>query len=329
MKIILAALATVTILGLIGCDSPITQSKNQIPPVVEEQEKIVSPVSKKYNPPKPPAGITVQIPTKIKKYQTGTSGTTLLMLNKTLNDLRNGADAIVIGYPTQHFMDRDHRFVPLKESDGTDSPYIDYEWTTGNFRVENILYQKAGINLSTGQGISPGETVGLRYNPNTGVATRTISASCYELKQNSRYLIVVRKGQTNNYAMDNFNLARFNLDGTDTEDEAGAVNGIAFGTKTDKQKLREELTAAYGVTFAVPTTVAPSITSLSPNTAIPGSVGFTLTVTGANFKNGAVVKFGGMDKPTTFLSATSLSATIAAPDIATAGTRPVDRKSVV
>lgn len=70
----------------------------------------------------------------------------------------------------------------------------------------------------------------------------------------------------------------------------------------------------------MPTTVAPGITALSPNTAVPGGAMFTLTVTGTDFKNGAVIKFGAAEEPTTFLSATSLSATIPASDIATAGT---------
>lgn len=73
----------------------------------------------------------------------------------------------------------------------------------------------------------------------------------------------------------------------------------------------------------MPTTVAPSISSLSPGTAAPGGAAFTLTVNGTDFKNGAVVKFGNSEKITTFLSATQLSAPITASEIATTASVPV------
>ncbi|MCI0400489.1 MAG: IPT/TIG domain-containing protein, partial [Gammaproteobacteria bacterium] len=51
--------------------------------------------------------------------------------------------------------------------------------------------------------------------------------------------------------------------------------------------------------------------------------GFTLTVNGSNFINGSVVRWNGADRTTTFVSATQLTATIPASDIATAGTAAV------
>jgi hypothetical protein len=64
----------------------------------------------------------------------------------------------------------------------------------------------------------------------------------------------------------------------------------------------------------------PVITSLSPNTAIAGGAGFTLTVTGKNFVSTSVVKWAGSARATTFVSATELTATILATDIAKGGT---------
>src|SRR5205085_10150966 len=46
----------------------------------------------------------------------------------------------------------------------------------------------------------------------------------------------------------------------------------------------------------------------------------TLTVTGAGFVNGAVVQVDGNARPTTFGSATSVSASLPASDVTTAGT---------
>jgi hypothetical protein len=64
----------------------------------------------------------------------------------------------------------------------------------------------------------------------------------------------------------------------------------------------------------------PAITSLSPNTAIAGGSGFTLTVTGKNFLSTSVVKWAGSVRATTFVGATELTATILATDIAKGGT---------
>jgi len=73
----------------------------------------------------------------------------------------------------------------------------------------------------------------------------------------------------------------------------------------------------------VPVNPAPSVSSLSPSSAPAGGAGFTLTVTGTNFINGSVVRWNGADRATTFVSATQLTASVTAADIATAGTAQV------
>jgi hypothetical protein len=68
---------------------------------------------------------------------------------------------------------------------------------------------------------------------------------------------------------------------------------------------------------------APSISSISPTTKTAGEAQFTLTVNGANFVNGAVVRVGGSNRTTTFVNAGQLTATIPASDIASAGSRVI------
>jgi len=65
---------------------------------------------------------------------------------------------------------------------------------------------------------------------------------------------------------------------------------------------------------------APTITALTPDSAIVGSGAFTLTVDGANFASGAIVRWNGADRPTTFVSATRLTAQITAVDVGLTGT---------
>ncbi len=67
----------------------------------------------------------------------------------------------------------------------------------------------------------------------------------------------------------------------------------------------------------------PGLTSLTPDVVVVDSAGFTLTVQGANFVPGAVVRWNGADRATTYQSPTLLQAAIDASDIDTAGSASV------
>ncbi|ABQ89655.1 beta strand repeat-containing protein [Roseiflexus sp. RS-1] len=76
------------------------------------------------------------------------------------------------------------------------------------------------------------------------------------------------------------------------------------------------------VTFTI-NNPAPTISSISPATAVAGNGGFTLTITGTNFVTNSVVRWNGSNRTTTFVSSTQLTAAIPASDVATAGTANV------
>ena len=67
----------------------------------------------------------------------------------------------------------------------------------------------------------------------------------------------------------------------------------------------------------------PTITGLSPFFAAPEGSAFTLTVNGTGFVNGAVVRWNSLDRATTRVSSTQLTAAIDAADIVTEGTASV------
>jgi hypothetical protein len=67
----------------------------------------------------------------------------------------------------------------------------------------------------------------------------------------------------------------------------------------------------------------PVATSLAPSSAAAGSAAFTLTVNGSNFVGGSVVRWNGNARTTTFVSATQITAAIAAADVAAQGTSTV------
>ncbi len=73
----------------------------------------------------------------------------------------------------------------------------------------------------------------------------------------------------------------------------------------------------------VVTNPVPAISFISPNNALAGGAAFGLSVSGSNFVTGAVVQWNGSNRTTTFVSSTQLTASIAAADIATAGTARV------
>jgi hypothetical protein len=64
---------------------------------------------------------------------------------------------------------------------------------------------------------------------------------------------------------------------------------------------------------------SPSISSLSPASAVAGGPAFTLTVNGSNFVSGSTVQWNGSNRTTTFVSATQLTAAITATDIQSRG----------
>ncbi|HXD42283.1 MAG TPA: galactose oxidase-like domain-containing protein [Ramlibacter sp.] len=72
-----------------------------------------------------------------------------------------------------------------------------------------------------------------------------------------------------------------------------------------------------------PPAPAPALSSMLPTSATAGGPAFTLTVNGSNFVSGAVVRWNGVPRTTTFVSATRVTAAIAAADIAAAGTANV------
>src|SRR6266403_2156578 len=59
----------------------------------------------------------------------------------------------------------------------------------------------------------------------------------------------------------------------------------------------------------------PVVTSVSPLSAVIGGPGFTLTVNGSNFMLGSRVNFSGVDRPTTFVSSTQLTAPVDASEL--------------
>jgi hypothetical protein len=97
----------------------------------------------------------------------------------------------------------------------------------------------------------------------------------------------------------------------------------AGSTTSNSQALGVDNISITANGGAVVNNPVPTLASISPTTAVANSGSFTLTVTGTNFINGSVINFNSTAKSTTYVSATTLTATISNSDIAAAGTVPV------
>ena len=81
------------------------------------------------------------------------------------------------------------------------------------------------------------------------------------------------------------------------------------------------IVVAGGFTASRGQNPAPTLTSISPNSAQAGTLGVTLTATG--FNRFSTVQWNGADLPTNFVTTAQLTATVPASNLASAGTANV------
>jgi trimeric autotransporter adhesin len=105
-----------------------------------------------------------------------------------------------------------------------------------------------------------------------------------------------------------------------TPSNAGTLAGVASVSSTtyDPTTTNDQATTSTVVSGGLYGAL-PSVSSISPNFVQAGSSDFTLTVTGAGFNAASTVNLGGTALPTSYVSATRLTATVTAAEIANYG----------
>ena len=113
-----------------------------------------------------------------------------------------------------------------------------------------------------------------------------------------------------------------------------AAGGATFSTST-LTLGSHNITAVYGgdpnyvtstsgiLAQVINAPVAPTIVALSPPQTPVGSNAMNVLVNGTNFAAGATVNFGGLSRPTTFVSATLVIVALPASDLSAAGVAPI------
>lgn len=99
------------------------------------------------------------------------------------------------------------------------------------------------------------------------------------------------------------------------------ASDFAFSTTLQITVLNPNNKTSSAVPLTVTsTTPSPAITVISPSTVTAGGNAFTLSVVGTAFVNGAVVKANALNRATTFVDTSHLTAQILSTDIVKAGT---------
>jgi len=100
--------------------------------------------------------------------------------------------------------------------------------------------------------------------------------------------------------------------------KADVVNGLNVAVKVSSASAGQTAPMVLKVEFPKPT-----ITSISKTNAQVNDPGFTLTVNGSNFFNGAHVQWDGIDRVTQFVNANQLTAQILTGDLAVGGNHTI------
>jgi hypothetical protein len=104
---------------------------------------------------------------------------------------------------------------------------------------------------------------------------------------------------------------------------SGSTDGEPLGADIDTLMLYQPQPPGAETPAPPPPAPPPVATVLSPASVNAGTATFTLTVNGSSFTPSSIVRWNGTDRPTTFLSATELRASIAAADVASPGAASV------
>jgi len=112
-----------------------------------------------------------------------------------------------------------------------------------------------------------------------------------------------------------------------TINTAGAIGGTISATASGNYAFATTITDAANATIVVNCSIqvtalvipVPTISAFNPSVAVVASPAFSLAVTGSNFASNSILVWNGFDLTTTFVSASSLSASIPANLLGAAG----------
>ena len=166
-------------------------------------------------------------------------------------------------------------------------------------------------------------TLSSNFDFTTGASTISIAHGLYGSDASSTWQLwystnagtsYIQAGSTINTTTTTLQVATFTIN------VAGNIRLQIRKTDGSTTRINFDDVTVISYVSQVPT---PVINSLSPSNKIAGSSTFTLTVSGTGFAANSIVNWNGTALPTTYISSTSLTASVAASYIASAGTAGV------
>ena len=178
----------------------------------------------------------------------------------------------------------------------------------------------ASVNVRNGMAAVSNVLTFSIHNPVPGLSslnpsTVGVGGTSFALTVNGAGFVPTSGMRWNNFDLTTTFVSSTQLTATITASDianAGAVQVTAFNP-----------TPGGGTSNALSFTITnpdPNLTSLSPPSVLAGGANFTLSITGAGFVSGSVVRWNGSDRPTVLVSSMQIAAFISASDILSAGT---------
>jgi hypothetical protein len=197
----------------------------------------------------------------------------------------------------------------------------------GNVRIE-IKKTDGSTNRTNFDDISITDYSGGTNNPvpallNISPATATAGASAFTLTANGSNFIsssvIQWKGTNLTTTYVSPTQLTATVPGTDIATTGSAAVTVFNPTPGGGTSAAD----TFKITTGGTNNPVPTLTTISPASATAGAASFTLTTTGTNYITASSVQWNGASLATTYVSATKLTATVPATDVATAGSATV------
>ena len=254
----------------------------------------------------------------------------VVFANNILTDLRNGISAETSQVPDDRTPTPSALYFNLITNNSLNGAYIGIGGYT-NFLSTNKPNTIGHLgNTYRSNSISNIVSHGIRFEPDyQGYVGGDFNQNTYEQNTitNVPIAIGVRHIFWSNSTIVNTKFSNLNLYKNKFDRGTANFNGSkAFdilGNTTTFKRAGNTWTGFQTGAIDPPLPQPAEIQSLGPSSTAAGSVPFILTVNGSGFVNGSKVKWNGQERPTTFVSASLITAQISAGDVQTAGTYPV------
>ncbi len=198
--------------------------------------------------------------------------------------------------------------------------------STGSWNFNDALLGTSSSDAKDGSQsarIRNSGSLTMNFNFTTGASTVTIKHAKYGSDGSSTWQLWYSTNNGTSYTQTGSTITTNSTTLSTASFTLNVQGAIRFQLrKTDGSSNRINIDD-FSVTSYTSQSIAPALTSLSPDSAVVGGAAFTLTVTGTNFTSDAVVNWNGTALTTTYVSGTTLTASVSASNIATAGTASV------